>query len=193
MRSPAGDRVPVHGVRRRLAAAHAQDLLQGQAEVRAAAGLAVARVVRREHEAGGVGGHDMVMEALRGYVQLASGLTEVTRERARSAARALVAQAGHLGDSADARTQVRALAEDLAAGRLPFRRGAAMVKELFPDGPERPAGWAVMVKIRRRSGTGGRGWLFYETARPPLFGRGLPVCTGCHGAGVDFLLSAFRP
>src|SRR5438128_1396172 len=56
----------------------------------------------------------MVMEALRGYVQLASGLTEVTRERARSAARAVLAQAGHLGDSADTRTQVRALAEDLA-------------------------------------------------------------------------------
>lgn len=34
----------------------------------------------------------MNLDALRGYVQLASGLTDVTRERARAAARALVAQ-----------------------------------------------------------------------------------------------------
>ena len=25
------------------------------------------------------------------------------------------------------------------------------------------------------------------------FGRGLPVCTGCHQTGVDYLRSAFRP
>jgi len=34
----------------------------------------------------------MNLDALRGYLQLASGLTDVTRERARAAARALVAQ-----------------------------------------------------------------------------------------------------
>jgi polyhydroxyalkanoate synthesis regulator phasin len=61
----------------------------------------------------------MVMDALRGYLQLASGLTEVTRERARAAAKALVAQAGSLGDNpgeslGDTSAQVRALADDLA-------------------------------------------------------------------------------
>lgn len=55
------------------------------------------------------------MDALRGYLQLASGLTEVTRERARHAAKAVVAQAAHLGERpGDARTQVRALADELA-------------------------------------------------------------------------------
>ena len=39
----------------------------------------------------------MVLDGLRGYVQLASGLTDVTRERARAAARALVAQGGRRG------------------------------------------------------------------------------------------------
>ena len=57
----------------------------------------------------------MVMDALRGYLQLASGLTEVTREKARQAAKAMVAQAVHLGERpADARSQVRALADELA-------------------------------------------------------------------------------
>jgi len=57
----------------------------------------------------------MVIDALRAYVQLASGLTEVTRERAKSAAKALVAQAGSLGDTpADSAAQVRALADELA-------------------------------------------------------------------------------
>lgn len=57
----------------------------------------------------------MVRDALRGYVQLASGLTDVTKEKARSAAKALVEQVTHLGSSpGDAREQVKALADDLA-------------------------------------------------------------------------------
>lgn len=89
------------------------------------------------------------------------------------------------------------LADDLAAGRTTFRAGAAMVKELYldrPDGP--PAGYSVMRKLTARS-RGGRGWLFFETfdARTGagFYGRGLGVCTGCHAAGTDFLLSDFRP
>src|ERR1051326_430921 len=54
------------------------------------------------------------------------------------------------------------LVEDLRAGRTAFRRGAAMVKELYFDGIDRPRGYSVMIKVRRRSGTSGRGWLFYE-------------------------------
>ena len=85
------------------------------------------------------------------------------------------------------------LREDLAAGRLPFRRGAAMVKELLaPDGTRR--GWSVMRKVRPRSGADGRGWFFYERIDGARYvGRGLPVCAGCHARGTDFLLSSFRP
>jgi len=88
------------------------------------------------------------------------------------------------------------LVEDLRAGQTVFRKGAAMVKELYFDG-DQVVGWSVMRKLRRRSGPAGGGWLFYETldGRNPgaLFGRGLRVCTGCHGSGTDFLLSGFRP
>lgn len=87
------------------------------------------------------------------------------------------------------------LVEDLAAGRTTFRRGAAMVKELYFAGQEQVVGWSVMRKLR--AGRGGGAWFFYETldgtnARP-FVGRGLPLCTGCHAGGVDFLLSPFRP
>jgi hypothetical protein len=36
----------------------------------------------------------MVMDAVRGYVQLASGLTEVTKQKAQAAAKALLQQTG---------------------------------------------------------------------------------------------------
>jgi hypothetical protein len=90
------------------------------------------------------------------------------------------------------------LTEDLLAGRSAFRKGAAMVKELYLRGPdEPPAGFSVMRKLRTRSGSGGRGWLFYETFdgrnASAFFGRGLRVCTGCHQSGVDYLRSDFRP
>jgi hypothetical protein len=60
----------------------------------------------------------MVLDGLRGYLQLASGLTDVTRERARAAARSLVAQSeagvgGMLPDQL--RAQVGSVAEDLVA------------------------------------------------------------------------------
>lgn len=87
------------------------------------------------------------------------------------------------------------LVEDLRTGRATFRKGAAMVKELYAMGDRQVVGWAVMRKMRRPSGRRGQGWLFYE--RLPgggdLFGRGLGVCTGCHRAGTDYLLSPFRP
>jgi hypothetical protein len=87
-----------------------------------------------------------------------------------------------------------ALVEDLAAGRVPFRRGAAIVKELFDPTGTTLLGFAVMRKVRARSGARGTGWFFWETADPrPFRGRGLPVCASCHARGVDFLLSAFRP
>ncbi|MBI3637326.1 MAG: hypothetical protein HY216_14120 [Candidatus Rokubacteria bacterium] len=90
------------------------------------------------------------------------------------------------------------LIEDLRTGRIPFRKGAAMVKELYLAGPNAPrVGYSVMRKLRLRSRPTGRGWLFYETFDGTndavSFGRGLPVCTGCHRSGVDYLLSTFRP
>jgi hypothetical protein len=86
-----------------------------------------------------------------------------------------------------------ALVDDLRAGRVPFGRGAAMVKELLDaDGAVR--GVSVMRKLRPRSGPGGRGWFFYERVGGARYvGRGLPVCAGCHARGTDFLLSSFRP
>src|SRR5262245_46798832 len=87
------------------------------------------------------------------------------------------------------------LVEDLRDGRVPFRRGATMVKELHGSDDGAVVGWSVMRKVRRASGRRGRGWLFFE--RLPgggrFFGRGLGVCTGCHAAGTDYLLSPFRP
>ncbi|MFC6162599.1 phasin family protein [Kribbella sp. NPDC058693] len=53
----------------------------------------------------------MVMDAVRGYVQLASGLTEVTKQKAQAAAKALLQQTG-----ADAlTTKVSDLADEIVA------------------------------------------------------------------------------
>ncbi len=57
-----------------------------------------------------------MLEGLRGYVQLASGLTEATAAKAREVAQALVAQGGVGGIPANASTmavQIAGLAEDL--------------------------------------------------------------------------------
>jgi hypothetical protein len=88
------------------------------------------------------------------------------------------------------------LVEDLRAGRTVFRKKAAMVKELYFGGTE-VGGWAVMVKVRRRSGGAGTGWFFYETfdptGRDTISGRGHRMCAPCHAEGLDFLRSDFRP
>ena len=56
----------------------------------------------------------MVIDGLRGYLQLASGLTDVTRERARAAARAVVAQGGAVVPTS-VQAQVSTLTEELMA------------------------------------------------------------------------------
>ena len=56
----------------------------------------------------------MVLDGLRGYIQLANGLTDVTRERARAAARALVAQGGAVVPTS-VQAQVSTVTEDLLA------------------------------------------------------------------------------
>lgn len=89
------------------------------------------------------------------------------------------------------------LVDDLATGQTVFRRGAAMIKEIYGSSPDRVVGWAVMRKVRARSGGGGRGWYFYETLdgsnAGAIVGRGKALCTGCHSDGTDFLLTPFRP
>ena len=59
-----------------------------------------------------------VLEALRGYLQVAGGLTEVTRQRARTIAKSLVAQGGAAVDQVapgQVKEQVQAIAEELVA------------------------------------------------------------------------------
>lgn len=57
----------------------------------------------------------MVLDALQGYAQLASGLTKATRDKAVATAKVLLSQAG-LGDvAADAETKVNKLADELIA------------------------------------------------------------------------------
>ncbi|MFC0627271.1 polyhydroxyalkanoate synthesis protein PhaF [Kribbella deserti] len=57
----------------------------------------------------------MVMDALRGYVQLANGLTEVTKQRAQAAAKALVQQTGAETLTTGLTTKVSDLAEEIVA------------------------------------------------------------------------------
>src|SRR5215211_6254767 len=57
----------------------------------------------------------MVMEALRGYVQLASGLTEVTRKRAQQAAKALLQQTGADSLTTNVSAKVSELTDEIVA------------------------------------------------------------------------------
>jgi polyhydroxyalkanoate synthesis regulator phasin len=59
----------------------------------------------------------MVLDGLRAYLQLATGLTEVTRERASAAAKALIAQGEASAEALvpGARAQVTSLTDDLLA------------------------------------------------------------------------------
>jgi hypothetical protein len=89
------------------------------------------------------------------------------------------------------------LVDDLRSGRPTFRKGAALVKELYFAGQEEVVGFSVMRKVRKRSGRSGRGWYFFETfdGATPIVrpGRGVSVCVGCHRDGQDFYLLGFRP
>jgi hypothetical protein len=57
----------------------------------------------------------MVMDALRGYVQLANGLTEVTKQRAEAAAKALLQQTGADKLTSGLTTKVNDLADEIVA------------------------------------------------------------------------------
>lgn len=89
------------------------------------------------------------------------------------------------------------LADDLAEGRTTFRKGAAMVKELYFGTTDTIGGYSVMIKVKKNSGDSGSGWLFYETfnltGSGAFYGRGIGICANCHSGGTDYLLSPFRP
>lgn len=89
------------------------------------------------------------------------------------------------------------LTEDLRAGKTKFRKNAAMVKELYFSGTETVVGYAVMVKVKKKSKQNGKEWLYYETFdgtnNSVFYGRGVRLCVDCHRAGTDYLLSPFRP
>ena len=57
----------------------------------------------------------MVLDALRGYVQLASGLTEVTKQRAEAAAKALLQQTGADKLTSGLTTKASDLADEIVA------------------------------------------------------------------------------
>lgn len=57
----------------------------------------------------------MVLDALRGYVQLASGLTEVTRQKAQAAAKALLQQTGADTLTSGLTTRVSDLTDEIVA------------------------------------------------------------------------------
>jgi polyhydroxyalkanoate synthesis regulator phasin len=57
----------------------------------------------------------MVMDALRGYVQLANGLTEVTKQRAQQAAKALLQQTGADALTSGLTGKVTDLADEIVA------------------------------------------------------------------------------
>lgn len=82
----------------------------------------------------------------------------------------------------------QALADSLAQGNDVHPVGAAAVKELFRQGST-VRGWSVMVKIA--AGPGGGSWYWYEGIEGTEYAAsaGAGLCTGCHSAGRDFVLT----
>jgi hypothetical protein len=75
-------------------------------------------------------------------------------------------------------------------------RGSAAVKEMYGSDGEEVRGWSVSLKVDDDS-SGGDGWYWYERFGSAVFadGRGVSICTQCHGASAasprDFYLSDF--
>ncbi len=90
------------------------------------------------------------------------------------------------------------LAASLEAGNASHPTGSSAVKEMYLDDGVTLEGWAVAVKTQDDS-AGGNGWFWLEfvsTTNPTLLGggkagNGVPLCTGCHAAGRDFVLSTY--
>jgi hypothetical protein len=88
-----------------------------------------------------------------------------------------------------------ALAKSLADEAVQHPAGSAVVKEMFSEKGEL-RGWAVAVKTATDSADG-QGWFWYEVKsttdnrRPVAAANGVGLCSGCHAAGRDFVLSNF--
>lgn len=89
----------------------------------------------------------------------------------------------HFGD---VRTFANAELADSSGDAHPL--GSAAIKELYGDGTT-VLGWTVMVKVAE-DGTDDD-WYWWEWFEDSTLadGTGLGVCVGCHGAGVDFVLT----
>jgi hypothetical protein len=72
-------------------------------------------------------------------------------------------------------------------------KDATAIKELYGSG-DQVTGWAVGIKLAADS-DGGKQWYWYEVfstepgARPGFAGKGLPLCSNCHRAGRDYVLT----
>ena len=83
----------------------------------------------------------------------------------------------------------------LQAGNVQHPVGSSAVKEMYDDGGQLQ-GWAVMVKSHDDS-QGGAGWFWYEItsttdgSTPVASGNGVPLCSGCHFGGDDFVLTGY--
>jgi len=78
----------------------------------------------------------------------------------------------------------------LADGGDPHPIASAAIKELYGDG-EDVLGWTVMVKVE--DGAGGDTWYFWERfeGKKLIDGTGESACTGCHGPGIDHILTTY--
>jgi len=83
------------------------------------------------------------------------------------------------------------LVDSLEAGEAMHPAGVGTVKELYGDGMAR-RGWSVSVK-RADDSAGGDGWYWYEVYDDSVLADadGLGLCTGCHGGGVDYVLTPY--
>lgn len=91
------------------------------------------------------------------------------------------------------RTYVNApLVQSLSDASPEHPQGAATVKELYSGG-DTIVGYAVMVKVAPVSGAGGEGWYWYERLDQNVYadGTGVGLCSDCHAAGVDNILTPF--
>ena len=72
------------------------------------------------------------------------------------------------------------------------------MKEMYSEDGSELLGWAVMVKTQEDSAQG-QGWFWYETTNTEDssdivgVGNGLPLCSGCHSTGKDFVLTEYPP
>lgn len=91
------------------------------------------------------------------------------------------------------RTYVNAIAlGSLAAQQSEHPQDAATVKELYGDSMDTLIGYAVTRKTAPQS-EGGATWYWYERVNATVYGGDLdvPLCTGCHAAGADFILTPY--